>query len=134
MGQNLQTVMSRTLATLVLLVPLSLNGLWMVCAESPTGLPVQDAPEAAPVEVSSAAPHCSGSMCPLEKPAETGAICLLSSTGDGSSIAAFAFVVAAPASAVSVIASERSMAERSEFATTLYADASLNHTSPPPRA
>ena len=126
--------MLRRFATLVLLVPLSLNGLWMVCAESPTDSPVPDAPEAAPVDVASAVPHCSGAMCPIEKPAETGAICLLSSTGDGVSIAAFAFVVAAPAAAVSMIASEISVAAQSEFATTLYADASLNHTSPPPRA
>lgn len=82
--------MLQRIATVILLVPLFLNGLWMVCAnEQAAADPVETASEMA-----EAVPLCD-KMCPVEKPTP-GAICLISSNGGGASLVAILFVVAPP--------------------------------------
>src|ERR1051325_3422856 len=76
------TVMFRHIATWVLLLPLSLNGLWMVCETAPGS---QTASSAAATETAQkpaekandtqAMAHCK-TMCPTTaKPNQTGSIC-----------------------------------------------------------
>ena len=133
--------MKRTLLTLLLLVPLSLNGLWLVCADSATG----DSEPAVPAtEVAKAVPECTGSaMCPLhtqasDKPTEAaaqpGAICLISPDGKSSSLAAVGFIYAPPACAVSISFAEIVTFETSEYVSATYADAFISNATPPPRA
>jgi hypothetical protein len=120
-------VMLRRLATLVLLVPLSLNGLWMLCAEEQAvSEPVDIAAGTADVD-----PDCA-KICPLHQP-ETGVICLISSNGDGISLAAILFVVAPPPAAENLNAAlvvRESVPEKF----TKYSNPSLAGLTPPPRA
>ncbi|MBI4478564.1 MAG: hypothetical protein HY651_00925 [Acidobacteria bacterium] len=120
--------MLRRLATFALLVPLFLNGLWMVCADGQS--PSETA--ATPAKAAEAAPHCTKAICPLEKPA-TGAICLISSNGDGSSIAAFMFAVAQPPAAESPLADAVVVAAIAEQP-AIYENPTLSGSTPPPKA
>ena len=120
--------MIRRLATFALLVPLFLNGLWMVCADGQS----PSEPAATPTETAAAAPHCTKAICPLEKPA-TGAICLISSNGDGSSIAAFMFAVAQPPAAETLFADVVVVAVTAEQP-AIYENPTLSGSTPPPRA
>jgi hypothetical protein len=120
--------MFRRLAALLLLIPLSLNGLWMVCENGP------DTSDPAPVaaQVSPEMAHCK-TMCPTVKPAQTGSICLVSANGDGHSIAVFAFALTVPSVAVNFIAP----AEGSEFPAmraSIYSSPTLFELTPPPKA
>jgi hypothetical protein len=132
--------MFRRIATFVLLVPLSLNGLWMVCAEPPEEA-ATTTPPAEPSE------HCK-KMCPLhqgkvdtelaavdtDSDMQPGAICLISSDGSGASISAFAFAVAPPPAAMVTIAAD--LTDRT-FATDkpiFYGDPPLSGSTPPPKA
>jgi hypothetical protein len=80
--------MFRKLATLLVLVPLSLNGLWMLCADG------KEAPASTPQQPS-ASQHCK-MMCPVQKPIQTGAICVLTTKEDGGSMLLFAVALASP--------------------------------------
>ncbi len=119
--------MLRQLATWVLLVPLSLNGLWMVCAE-------EEPPEAQVISAAGSpevAAEC-GEMCPIENIAP-GAICIISSSGEGSSLAAIFFGVAPPPATETLSAEfhvRESVPERSE----IYFNPTLAGLTPPPKA
>jgi hypothetical protein len=155
----LEIPMIRRFLTLLLLLPLSLNGMWMVCAEAEAS---ESAPPAAATPEGQAAasavePACSGNvMCPLHKPtaqassgavpgddpvmtassqgAASGAICLLSLDGASTSIAAVGFVYAPPAPALTFEAAEEIAAAPTEFSSITHADAPLANATPPPRA
>ena len=119
--------MLRRFATLVLLVPLAFNGLWMVCA----GEAAFPEPEKSSV-ASEATPHCN-TICPTQKPPETGAICLLSANGEGTSLAAFAFALAAPPVVVNVSATF-TWGEWISEPPAFYLNPPLSGLTPPPRA
>ena len=63
--------MFRRLLTAILLLPLSLNGLWMVCSEAEASEPAAAVAESAGQQiarVAEAKPECKGNaMCPLHK-------------------------------------------------------------------
>ena len=120
--------MFRRFATLVLLVPLAFNGMWMVCAGE------QAAPEADKLSAATpeATPPCT-TICPTQQQPQTGAICFLSSNGDGTSLAAFAFAVVAPPPAVSVPAAY-TLAEWVPEQAAIYLNPTLPGLTPPPRA
>ena len=133
--------MLRRLATLILVVPLLLNGLWMVCTDSPPSV------GAVASAASAEAPEHCNKICPIQKPetdiaslevvpstgnAQPGAICFLGSNGDGTSIAALAFPVATPASVISVNASLR-IRETTPGQPIFYFNPSLAIPTPPPR-
>jgi hypothetical protein len=133
--------MLRRLATFVLLVPLSLNGLWMVCAEAPV--------EAANVPPSGKTGEQCKKMCPLHaapqdqsarmdtastgSAMQPGSICLISSNGKGTAITAFAFAVTTPAAAVTV-ATDPGTGEVVPEILVSYADPPLPGFTPPPKA
>ena len=147
--------MFRKLLSLMLLVPLSLNGLWMVCSEANAA-----EPSATHEPSAVAALVCAGnSMCPLHKPAAKadtpdnvgdsasddhaisasadmapGAICLISPDGTGVSIAAIGFVYAPPVAAQAVVYNEQTSSIPVAAANCAYCDALLIHATPPPRA
>ena len=79
--------MFRKLATLVLAVPLALNGLWMVC-EGGDLAPNPAARSAASGEK----PKCTSTMCAMEKGG--GPICILTSDDNKVSMTIFLFGVA----------------------------------------
>jgi hypothetical protein len=131
--------MFRRIATFVLLVPLSLNGLWMVCAEAPV--------EAASTPATEPSEQCK-KMCPIHQAQsestqlaaadadsgmQPGAICVISSDGTGTSIAAFAFAVTAPAAVVAV-AEELIVSDSVSETVLSYADPPLMGLTPPPKA
>ena len=120
--------MLRKLATLALLVPLSLNGLWMVCA---TGESAASVSATANLQ-SGAKPHCKF-MCPAQKPAQPGAICVLTANVDGSSIALFAVAVTTPAPLVTWTA-PLTFAQYPQHPAVIYSDPSLASSNPPPEA
>ena len=120
------TVMFRRLATLLLVVPLSLNGLWMVCA---SGEPAVPATQTAKSQAG-AKPHCKF-MCPAQKPAQPGAICVLTANVDGSSIALFAVAVTTPPAVVDGSVSQ-AVAEYLPQPDAIYASPSLAFPTPPP--
>lgn len=156
--------MLRRLLTAILLLPLSLNGLWMVCSEAEAAEPVpaaaqSAAPAAAPV--AEAQPACKGNvMCPLHKAAaqsvahaspttntehesvltastqseRSGAICLLSPDGKGTSIAAIGFVYAPPAPVLAFVANDVISAVPFESSHLSYTDVQPPSNTPPPRA
>jgi len=120
--------MLRKLATLLLVVPLSFNGLWMVCA---TGEQTVAATQTANSQAG-AKPHCKF-MCPAQKSAQPGAICVLTADVDGSSIALFAVAVATPPPLVTWTAPPR-FAEYPQPSAIIYSDPSLASINPPPEA
>ena len=152
--------MFRRLLTLILLVPLSLNGLWVVCAEAgtPESTPTTEPQKAAGDE--SSEPVCAGAaMCPLHKAAaehaeteatpddaqdqltaqyhveQTGAMCLIfSPDGKSTSIAAIGFVYAPPAATVNLGTPQTIVLEVAETASSAYLDALSPGETPPPRA
>jgi hypothetical protein len=150
--------MIRRLLTAILAIPLSLNGLWMECAEAKAHGPAPATAAAQqPAQVAEAKPACQGNvMCPLHKPAQTasskqasqpepaitantqqertGAICLLSPDGSGTSIAAIGFVYAPPAPVQALELTAKVQLVSKEFVAITYADASLPTATPPPRA
>ncbi len=79
----------------VLLIPLPLNGLWMVCE------PGESTSSAAPASSaeSEGDAECA-KMCPVEKSKSSGPICLLTAGGGKTSIAILAFGVAVVPSAL----------------------------------
>lgn len=119
--------MLRQLATLVFLVPLSLNGLWMVCAE-------EEPPEAQALSAAGSpevTAEC-GEVCPI-KNISPGAICIISSSGEGSSLAAIFFGVAPPPATETLSAEfhvRESVPERPE----IYFNPTLADLDPPPKA
>lgn len=155
--ENFKTVMMRRVLTLLLLLPMSVNGMWMVCAEA--GVPASP-PSAAQsgADATATAPSCQGSaMCPLHKPAAAasdasdaghdearlagagpagpaGAICLLSPDGSGTSIDAVGFVYAPPAPGQGLEVREKISEMPADFRAAVYADAPPSNATPPPRA
>jgi len=119
--------MLRRFATVVLLIPLSLNGLWMLCADGQTPSEAAETPSQ-----TAAAAHCTKTICPLNQP-PTGAICLISSNGDGSSIAAFVFAVAAPPP-VEKLAASIFVIDKAPEQPALYSNPTLSGLTPPPKA
>ena len=120
--------MLRKLATLLLVAPLSLNGLWMICATvEPTVAATQTANSQA-----GAKPHCKF-MCPAQQPAQPGAICVLTADVDGGSIALFAVAVATPPPLVTWTAPPRST-EYPQPSAAIYSEPSLASINPPPEA
>ena len=115
--------MLRQLATWVLLVPLSLNGLWMVCAE-------EEPPEAQVLSAAGSA-EC-GEMCPIEN-IVPGAICTISSSGEGSSLAAIFFGVA-PHPATETLSAEFHVRESVPERPEIYFNPTLASLTPPPKA
>jgi hypothetical protein len=99
----------------------------MVCAEG------EAASDAAPVASAATADNAvCDKMCPLHQP-ETGAICLISSNGEGTSIAAVLFIVAPPLTvetAAPAFVARKAVAEVS----SRYVDPSLAGSTPPPKA
>jgi hypothetical protein len=151
--------MLRRLLTLILLVPLSLNGLWMVCAEAEAAEPpAAESTNSQPGEVAKAAPACtSDAMCPLHKAVATakvsdktqaqeqvavaqnhssqaGAMCLISPGGNGTSIAAIGFLYAPPLAAVDFGTPQEIVLEAVEQPSFAYLDSELPDDTPPPRA
>jgi hypothetical protein len=143
------TVMLRKFAIFVLLIPMAFNGLWMVCSDGAASVPREaKATTAEPssdifdtasyqandpawdTETAAAAAACAR-MCPLPK--QAGAICVVTSDGDGSSIAAFMFLAAPPMTGPIITASFvicESVPERA----AIYSNPSLDGLTPPPRA
>jgi hypothetical protein len=121
--------MLRKLATLALLVPLSLNGLWMICADAGPAQP-SSAPASSQV---SADAHCKF-MCPAHKPAQTGAICVLTASADGSSIALFAVALATPPPPLVTWTIPSRFAKYPQRTASLYAEPALASITPPPEA
>lgn len=115
--------MLRRLATWVLVLPLSLNGLWMVCAE-------EEPPEAQALSTA----DCT-EMCPIQKSEEIalGAICIISSSGEGNSLTAIFFGVAPPPATASWQA-EFQILESVTEQPEIYRSPSLAGLTPPPRA
>jgi len=115
--------MLRQIATWVLVVPLFLNGLWMLCAE-------EKPPEAQALSTA----DCT-EMCPVQKSEEIapGAICIISSSGEGNSLTAIFFGVAPPPATVSWLA-EFQVLESVTEQPEIYRDPSLAGLTPPPRA
>ena len=124
--------MSRRLTTLALLLPLFLNGLWMVCSD---GAPAADfkGKETIASKSGDALPICDGKMCPLQKKNSKGSICLFSSTGNGSAIAAFMFAVSAPPAAATV-SRNIVISEIISEPSLVYANPILKGSTPPPKA
>ena len=126
-----RTLMSRRLATLVLLLPLFFNGLWMVCADGTSA--DSKGNETVASKAGDAVPICDGKMCPLQKTGSTSSICLFSATGNGSAIAAFMFAVAAPPAAERIsrnIVIRETIREQRTF----YTNPVLDGSTPPPKA
>jgi hypothetical protein len=130
------------LATWLLFLPLSLNGVWMVCVE-------RSAPRSAETSAASAeaAGYCK-EICPVRKPqgetasldsprpgdeTQPGVICLVMPNGNGSWDAAFAFAVAPPVAFVSVMASPV-ISEATQEPPALYLNPSRTALTPPPKA
>ncbi|HEY7680979.1 MAG TPA: hypothetical protein VIC04_10730 [Terriglobia bacterium] len=120
--------MLRRLATLALLIPLSLNGLWLVCAD---GQAAAAPPKSAQTASESTVP-CKH-LCPIQKPQETGAICLLTGNADGAAIALFAVAVATPPVPEPWFVSFTLSQSESEPA-PIYSEPSLSGLAPPPEA
>jgi hypothetical protein len=149
--------MLRKIAVWLLLIPLPLNGLWMVCREAPpeaqklsrsyagpdenlfdkfANLPVDDTNAASAAENSpgderdSSTPECSR-ICAIRSGAG-GPTCLFAS-GAKASMTIIVFGVAVPPAQVEAIAAaptNRSIAERADF----YRSPNLGHFTPPPKA
>ena len=149
--------MLRKLAVWLLLIPLPLNGLWMVCREAPpeaqklsrsyagpdenlfstfANLPGDDgnassADENMPSDDGdSATPECSR-ICAIKSGA-AGPVCLFAS-GAKASMTVIVFGVAVPPAQVETIAAvetSRSFAEHADF----YRSPNLAHFTPPPKA
>lgn len=119
--------MLRKLAIWVLLIPLPLNGLWMVCRDAPP-----DAQEPSESAAYSKDPAQCIKICAMKRQAESGAICLIS-PGDAKSsitITVFGVAVLAPAFQLQPLAeSSQSIAELPD----LYLSPSLTLSTPPPR-
>jgi hypothetical protein len=123
--------MFRRLATWMLLVPLSLNGLWMLCENAPQNQERAAAAVAAPSAATGQIADCK-TLCPTVKPVETGSICLVGSNGDGRSIAVYAFALTMP----SVVVSFLHAALDNEFpsaAASIYSNPVLDELTPPPK-
>ena len=118
--------MWRKLAVFVLLVPISFNGLWMVCAgeEIPAGAPGEATQGLAETAKCSA-------MCVVEKPQPSGAICLITADDSKSSLAIFLFggaVVQSEFSLARPFTAGQHLPELSRF----YSDPALLGSTPPP--
>ena len=119
--------MLRKLAIWVLLLPLPLNGLWMMCRDTPTE--AQDPAES--TAYSKDPVHCR-KICALKRQASDGTICLISPGDAKSSITIIVFGVAVLAPAVQLqpfAKAARSVPELSDF----YLSPPLAHSTPPPR-
>jgi hypothetical protein len=128
--------MVRLVATLALLIPLSLNGLRVVCAEP-------DSPEAAAAAAAATATaHCDR-ICPAHKTARVeatrsdagsgGSVCVLTAGEKGCPVAGLLFAVSVPV--VLVDRFERSVSyDTVADASPLYLSPSLGHLCPPPKA
>src|SRR5687768_6965242 len=117
---------SRRLATLLLLLPMFLNGLWLVCADA-TPLPDTGAKDTPP----GISENCK-EICLKIRAAQLGAICILT-TDDGYSVAVFSVTVAPPLAAVLLTVSDTS-SEFTPAAATVYFNPSLSHSTLPPKA
>lgn len=148
--------MFRKLLTFVLLVPLSLNGLWIVCAEAEASeAPPSPKPAASSASDTEAMPACAGAaMCPLHKAAAakdtsadtqekvsaqsqiepTGAICLIAPDGKSTSIAAIGFLYAPPVAASDFGCPTAVILQAAENPSYVFSDALLPDDTPPPRA
>ena len=72
--------MLRKLVAVILLLPLPLNGLWMVCGDVRSIATQSPDPSAKPQDMAA----CT-KMCPKEKPVTEGSVCLFTAdTGNGS--------------------------------------------------
>ncbi len=119
--------MWRKLAVFMLLVPISFNGLWMVCAgeEIPAGAQEEATPGMAETA------ECSA-MCLVEKPQQTGVICLITADDSKSILAIFMFggaVVQSEFSLARPFTAGQHLPELSRF----YSDPALHGSTPPPR-
>lgn len=121
--------MFRKLATLVLAVPLLLNGLWMVCAG---GEPKAPNPAVYSAE-SGEKPHCTTTMCATEKARNDGPICLLTSDENKVLMTILVFGVAVVPGEVGVpqpLAAGQATAVWSSF----YISPNIPFSPPPPEA
>ncbi|MBI4460899.1 MAG: hypothetical protein HY648_12695 [Acidobacteria bacterium] len=119
--------MLRKLAVWLLLIPLPLNGLWMVCGEAPSA--ANASTDSAEVREEMA--DCE-QMCPLDQPAKEGAICLLTADGSGSMSVILFGVAVLPLQTVlhpPVLARQY----LSELAHDKYVSPCLDRATPPPR-
>ena len=119
--------MWRKLAVFMLFLPLSFNGLWMVCAgeEIPAG--AQGEATRGLAETA----ECS-TVCAVEKQQQTGAICWITVDDSNSSPTIFLFcgaVVPSEFSMVQPFTPERRLPETSRF----YSAPALLGLTPPPR-
>ena len=122
------TIMLRRLATLLLVVPLSLNGLWMICATGGSAAPAKALAASQPGTTE----HCKF-MCPAQQPAQSGTMCVLTASENGSSIALFAVAVATPPPLVTWTAPPR-FVEYPQPLAIIYSEPSLASIKPPPEA
>ena len=119
--------MLRKLVVVMLLLPLPLNGLWMVCGDVRSIATQSPDPSAKPQDMAA----CT-KMCPKEKPVTEGALCLLTADGDSGSIIVVVFgVTVLPAEAVvhPPVLANRPLPEMAGF----YLNPSLAESTPPPR-
>lgn len=129
------------LTTLALLVPLSLNGMWIVCADSPM-------PEVAAATATHEASADCEKMCPfrphqaatasLDSPegsnsTRPGEICFLPADGDGNWNAVAAVAAAMPPTVIRVHA-DLAVTGASHDQPVMYIDPSLAGSTPPPKA
>ena len=119
--------MLRKLVVCVLLLPLSLNGLWMVCAGVEAFAGANEKETSGMAEGA----ECS-EMCVMEKAKPNGPICLITADESKSSVTIFMLGVAVIPSEFSLVrpfTPERHIPELSRF----YIDPALFSTNPPPR-
>ena len=119
--------MWRKLTVIVLLLPNSFNGLWMVCADEEIPAGAQEGATHGLAEIA----KCSA-MCVVEKPKKNGAICLITADDSKSSLAIFLFggaVVQSEFSLARPVTAGQHLPELSRF----YSDPALLGSTPPPR-
>ena len=119
--------MSRKLVVFVLLLPLSLNGLWVVCAGGEAFAGASEEETSGMAEGA----DCS-EMCIMGKAKPNGPICLIAADGSKSSVSIFLLGVAVIPSEFSLVRPfipERHIPEIYRF----YLDPALFSSTPPPR-
>ena len=127
--------MLRKLVAVILLLPLPLNGLWMVCGDVRSIATQSPDPSAKPQDMADRTKMCpmaeGTKMCP-EKPVAEGSVCLLTADGDNGSIMVVVFGVAVLPIEISVqppVLVSQFLPELPDY----YSNPSLDQSTPPPR-
>jgi len=119
--------MLRKLVVVMLLLPLPLNGLWMVCGDVRSIATQSPDPSAKPQDMAA----CT-KMCPKEKPVTEGSVCLFTAdTGNGSIMVVVFGVAVLPVQSLvhPPVLMSQFLPELSDY----YSNPSLDQSTPPPR-